>query len=357
MVREITYILLFIWIFLSLYLSGCTGILQRPDPRKQADELAWKANFEKQWIKTSKFKFITYQKKSDLSRSTHSFRTKNSENSENIVRIYIEGDGKSYLDRMRISPDPTPHNPLALKLAVVDPRSHVVYLARPCQYMPVNSVNSVNPMNSMNARNSMNPMDLVNYMNENASDLAFDSVCRPEVWTTLRFSEPIIASMNEAIDNIKKQHQAKKIELIGFSGGAAVAALLAARRTDIEYLKTVAGDLNHHSMSEYHGTTPLSQCLNPSDPNCIEKLAALPQHHFAGEKDKIVPPFISEDFVKACQIFSQKNIKKTIKDSRKIKNVNNLKIRNINNIKRTLVKNVSHHEGWEEIWPNLLSGE
>ena len=66
-------------------------------------------------------------------------------------------------------------------------------------------------------------------------------------------------NMNQTIDNIKANAgfgEQDKLELIGYSGGAAVAVLLAARRNDVKIIRTVARDLNHELMSEYHHTTP-----------------------------------------------------------------------------------------------------
>ena len=47
--------------------------------------------------------------------------------------IYIEGDGMSWIDRFTISSNPTPSNPTAFRLALIDEHDNVIYLARPCQ--------------------------------------------------------------------------------------------------------------------------------------------------------------------------------------------------------------------------------
>ncbi|MEX2353586.1 MAG: alpha/beta hydrolase, partial [Gammaproteobacteria bacterium] len=49
--------------------------------------------------------------------------------------VYIEGDGRAYVSRHRVSADPVPRNPLAFRLAVVDPSPAVIYIARPCQFV------------------------------------------------------------------------------------------------------------------------------------------------------------------------------------------------------------------------------
>ena len=53
------------------------------------------------------------------------------------VTIYIEGDGFAWVSRRQPSTNPTPVNPLALRLAATDPSPAVAYLARPCQYVPL----------------------------------------------------------------------------------------------------------------------------------------------------------------------------------------------------------------------------
>ena len=58
--------------------------------------------------------------------------------------------------------------------------------------------------------------------------------------------------MNEAIDFLIKKYQAGKIELVGYSGGGAVALLLAVRRHDIVSVRTVAGNLNPEAVNQYH---------------------------------------------------------------------------------------------------------
>ena len=57
----------------------------------------------------------------------------------NILRVYIEGDGFAWVNRTTPSDDPTPRNPLGLKLAAADPSPNVLYLARPCQYVGLQS--------------------------------------------------------------------------------------------------------------------------------------------------------------------------------------------------------------------------
>jgi pimeloyl-ACP methyl ester carboxylesterase len=255
------------------------------DPRLETERLAKAHGFQKITIQTDPFLLTTYQKFQPNQKSNQKL---------DEVSIYIEGDGRSWISRHQLSNDPTPRQPLALKLAFQDPSPAVVYLARPCQYTPI----------------------------------ATEPACEARIWSDLRFSERVVASMNEAITTLKNTAQATKIHLIGFSGGGAIAILIADRRNDIATLRTVAGDLDPARLSEYHHTTPLTGSLNPSD--AIPRLLDLPQYHFSGEKDTVVPPFIAETFVLR------------------------LNQQGSHCAKYKIIPKATHHEGFEPIWSTLL---
>lgn len=163
--------------------------------------------------------------------------------------VYIEGDGLAWRTRHLVSDDPTPVNPVALKLAITDPRPNKAYLARPCQYLQPGG-------------------------------------CEPGLWTEARFSDAVVQSTLSAIDILKAKFGAQRIELVGYSGGGAVAALVAARRDDVTRLVTVAGNLDHRHWTDRHRVTPLAQSLNPAD--AWPQLAGVPQAHLVGEKDRII---------------------------------------------------------------------
>lgn len=307
-----------------LNLSGCTeqgpfqSIYQstfvKKDLRLQANQIAEKANFRLARIKTQSFVLTTYQKNNPENSADHNTDT---------LTIYIEGDGNAWASRRSISEDPTPKNPLALKLAVLDPSPNVAYLARPCQYTP--------------------------------QDL--NRACTRDIWTDSRFSEMVIHNMNQAVEQLKEQYQTKRIQLVGFSGGAAVAVLIAARRNDVINLKTVAGDLYHQALSGYHKTTPLGNSLNPKA--VAYQLIYLPQYHFAGEKDKTVPPFIAEQFVSEVLNGYNRRYNRSNRDPNNSYSAHSRYIQRRTlhagrHVKFFMVKGATHHERWEEIWPNLL---
>jgi len=173
------------------------------------------------------------------------------------LTIYIEGDGLAWLSPDTPSTDPTPVAPLALKLALAQADGNAVYLARPCQYLA-------------------------------------NSNCSQRYWTDARFASEVIAAMNDAVDALKRRSSARRLSLVGYSGGAAVAALLAARRSDVVRLVTVAGNLDHRAWTEFHRLTPLTGSLNPADDRAA--LARIPQWHFVGARDAVVPPALVRAF-------------------------------------------------------------
>lgn len=210
-----------------------------------------------------------------------------------VVHVYIEGDGNSWKTKYRLSDNPTPRQPLALKLAILDPHSHVVYISRPCQYTP--------------------------------HDL--DPKCSPKYWSSHRYAPEVIQAMNEVLTQIKEKTKNTNFVLIGFSGGASVACLVAAQRQDVSGLITIAGDLNHETLNQYHQTSPLAGSLNPIV--IAPQLKNLPQHHWNGTNDRIVPTWIAQDFAK--------------------------KVNNPACVQVHTLKGVSHHKGWEKQWKEIVS--
>lgn len=177
------------------------------------------------------------------------------------LSIYIEGDGFAWLNREQPSGDPTPIDPLALRLALAQPDGNAVYLARPCQYLA-----------------------------------AQDRRCAQRYWTDARFSAEVIQATDEAISQLKNRYGARQISLIGYSGGAAVAALVAAGRHDVDRLVTVAGNLDSQAWTEHHRISPLRHSLNPAD--AAKRLAQIPQWHLLGQQDRVIPALIAQSFAR-----------------------------------------------------------
>lgn len=91
--------------------------------------------------------------------------------------------------------------------------------------------------------------------------------------------------MEKVIDQWVEQGQ--EVVLIGFSGGANMAVQLAARLPNVVGLITVAGNLDAGSFSRYHRLPPEVYGNNAV---LLEALAQLPQLHYTGGQDRIIPP-------------------------------------------------------------------
>jgi hypothetical protein len=179
------------------------------------------------------------------------------------LRVYLEGDGRAWINRGRIADNPTPDDPVALRLAAADPARAVLYLARPCQYVE-------------------------------GSDLRR---CTPLYWSSGRFAPDVVAATTGVIDRVKLESDATQIELVGYSGGGVLALLVASRRHDVSGLITVAAPLDTEAWTRLHGVSPLSASLAPM--SVARDLALLSQVHFVGGEDDVVPPAIVESYRRA----------------------------------------------------------
>jgi pimeloyl-ACP methyl ester carboxylesterase len=176
------------------------------------------------------------------------------------LTVYIEGDGFAWVNRGRVAENPTPDDPVALRLAAADPAPSVLALARPCQYV----------------------------------EGAAARHCVPFYWSTGRLAPEVVDATADAIDRAMAEAGASRIELIGYSGGGALAVLVAARRHDVVRLVTVAANLDLAAWTRHHGVSPMTGSLDPID--VATRVAPLPQLHYVGSADEVVPPAIVEGF-------------------------------------------------------------
>lgn len=176
-----------------------------------------------------------------------------------ILTIYLEGDGLAWIDGSSPSFDPTPLDPLALRLALRD-AAGAVYLARPCQYVTG----------------------------------ADRRGCETRFWTSHRFASEVVSATGLAIDQLKARFGAQKLVLVGYSGGGAVAALVAAARSDVVRLVTIAGNLDHRAWTTGQGLTPLSGSRNAAD--AWQGLTGIPQTHYVGGQDRNVGEAVARAF-------------------------------------------------------------
>lgn len=202
--------------------------------------------------------------------------------------VYIEGDGRAFRGNQPSS-DPSPANPTAFALAMQDPAPKVLYLARLGQY-----------------------------------NSAYAQPGYQTYWSDRRLAPEMVELASQAIDQAKDICNAQQIHLLGFSGGGGLACLLAAQRDDVLSLTTVAGLLSIKWWVANLKLRPMPQSLDPED--YVGFLIDLPQTHFYGFADKIIPPGMSA-YWQSLASFDM--------------------------IQRFGV-HAGHNQGWTEAWPELL---
>jgi hypothetical protein len=228
---------------LLLLFGACTKY-SLDERQKLAGNTAASANLSYSEWKTSFFTHVIYYRPGPT----------------NALSIYIEGDGLAYLTPTRLSPNPTPTLPIGLMLAASDPSNHVLYVARPCQYV----------------------------------SLSKEPQCTRKYWSSHRFAEEVIASYNEILDSLAERIPNVSFHLVGYSGGGAVAVLLGARRTDITSIRTVAGYLDHVALNKLVNVAPLEGSLDPMQ--IAASLKGVAQVHYSGADDPVIPAWVGKNF-------------------------------------------------------------
>ena len=226
-------------------IGGCSSLPYGQYERQAADTIAHSGGMRAVSEPAGEFVLLSYRR---------GLRT-----SSGPVHVYLEGDGRAWRAR-RPPRDPTPVDPMGLRLAAQDPAPAVLWVGRPCMYLPAQAA----------AR------------------------CGPEWWTSHRYSAEVVDAINAVISRAVGK---RKVMLIGHSGGGALATLVAARRDDVTALLTVCAPLDLSYWTEQGAMTPLHGSLNPVD--VAHLLAALPQRHLAGSADRVVPPEVVRRFVRA----------------------------------------------------------
>jgi len=225
--------------------EGCAAL----DPNHHANAIASAAGLSRERVRTDRFVLTAFAR---------------IERPDRPLRIYIEGDGLAWITRTEPSQDPTPRVAMGLELAAADPAANVVYLARPCQFTPMR----------------MNP------------------ACNVRDWTGGRFSSGIVRSIDEAISQFAARVPGQPLDLVGYSGGGAIAVLVAARRHDVRSIRTVAGNLDDEFVNRLHRVSPMPESENAID--FASRVATIPQIHFSGAGDTVVPALVARRFVAAA---------------------------------------------------------
>ena len=219
----------------ALQATGCLSSYLAAD---RVERLARNAGFQRRIVEAGRFPVVVYLK--PAARATQR------------VHVYIEGDGSPWIRHRWVARDPTPRNPLALKLMRLDSNASL-YLGRPCYH----------------GLHDMPP-------------------CEPRFWTSGRYSESVVESMAIALNALLAELSMDEAVLIGHSGGGTLAMLLAARLPMVRAVITLAANLDTDAWAAYHHYAPLHASLNPAQLAPLSR--RIFQLHLAGKDDVNVPP-------------------------------------------------------------------
>ncbi len=216
-------------VLVCLSLVGCTSNGQR------IDALARSAQLQRYVIESNQLPSVVY------------LRASNQKDQQLI--IFIEGDGIPWRAGIAPNPDPTTRDPLALELLMRTP-GNAAYLSRPCY-----------------------------------QGLATER-CTPDLWTSDRYSAQIVQAMTVVVKDAMSRTQAKDLVLVGYSGGGVLASLIAEQLGRVTAVITIAANLDIDEWAEHHKYLPLSGSLNPA-------LSTHPhpwiEIHMEGADDAVVP--------------------------------------------------------------------
>lgn len=170
------------------------------------------------------------------------------------LHVYIDGDGIPWRGTGRPALDPTPRDPIVLRLMSSDP-APAIYLGRPC-YLGL-----------------------------------FDTArCEPWVWTHGRYGEAVVGSMVAALRVEAQRFDADELVLVGYSGGGTLAMLMADRVAAVSDVVTLAANLDLRAWAEHHGYSPLVGSIDPALRPALPQ--SIRQWHWVGQADRQVPPFV-----------------------------------------------------------------
>jgi hypothetical protein len=215
-------------------LTGCA-------PARHSDELAASYGFARRVVTGTLFSHVLYR----------NHWPPRAEAAGGLLDVYLEGDGLPWRTRYAVSSDPTPRDPLALRLMRLDP-APAVYLGRPCY-----------------------------------NGQAALPGCNPRMWTSGRYGVKVVASMEAALNRVMASGHFSGVILIGYSGGGTLAMLLARRVKATQGVITVAGNLDPARWVKLHHYSPLTESMDPVDESPLN--SRIKQAHYVGRRDRNVP--------------------------------------------------------------------
>ena len=224
-------------------------------PVNRLNQLARVHGFERSSIAAGGFDLLVYKNTSAL----NSNKAAHSTIDQSPLHVYLEGDGSPWWLRVITMPDPTPRQPLMLRLMSLD-QHPAVYLGRPCY-----------------------------------NGTANEPPCNASLWTSGRYSPAVIDSMASALRVLARRYKGRELWLFGHSGGGTLAMLLAESVPQVSRVVTVAGNLDTGAWTLHHGYTPLYSSLNPARREPLPE--SVWQWHLIGGGDANIPASLVRPFI------------------------------------------------------------
>jgi dienelactone hydrolase len=182
------------------------------------------------------------------------------QNSAPTLWVFLEGDGQPWVDGgQRIARDPTPKVPMAFDLFAASPVPRA-YLGRPCYFSH-----------------------------------AGDAGCDPSLWTSARYGKAAVASVAAALETLIRENSARRVILLGYSGGGTIAYLVAPRIPEVSAVITVSGNLDIDAWTRAHGFLSLSESDNPATAPALDRRVT--QIAIVGGRDVNVPQTSLREFL------------------------------------------------------------
>jgi pimeloyl-ACP methyl ester carboxylesterase len=216
----------------AIVLGGCAS------PGRQIERRARAAGLETIYVATAPFPSLIYLKRAPAA-----------PHDETPLTIFLESDGLPWRDGRHPSADPTTRQPLALELLLRTP-GPAAYVTRPC-YHGLRS-----------------------------------NKCTVDYWTGARYSTDVVESMAATVREAQRHSGTSRVAFVGYSGGGALAVLIAERIESTVSVMTIAANLDTDAWTEHHGYLPLSGSLNPA---LSDRSHPWPELHLQGANDTVVP--------------------------------------------------------------------
>jgi pimeloyl-ACP methyl ester carboxylesterase len=207
---------------------------------QRIDQLARDAQLTREVVTGAEFRHVVYRNTVSDSSTAQPSR----------LLVFLDGDGRPWTDDGRKpSKDPTTRSPIALRL-LASSRQPGIYISRPCYQQMM------------------------------------DAKCTNDIWTAARYSPQVVDSMAAVVRHTSRASAANEIVMVGYSGGGALAVLVAERLTNVAAVITIGANLDIDAWTKQHGYLPLTTSLNPAQSELPHSWREI---HFSGAHDTVVP--------------------------------------------------------------------